>query len=272
MADLPKFDEPPLVEAVLSAQFAPLPGLTPAHLGLYWRERLGGPAGNWSNVTEAPRLPDVFERFGEEREWVPTPQVRITQQFESQRLQFASTDQERMIQIQDSRFAYNWRRRTGIYPMFDTLLPDFQRAYREFSEFLRALGIGEPHLNQWELTYVNHILRGTIWETPDQWGDLSPAFANPLQVAGQHLEAIQCMWTFLIGDRRGRVVVRASNGRLGSREGEELMLLELTARGPIATGSIEELGQGLKLGHDHVVLSFVNMTSSRAHKTWKLTR
>jgi len=42
---LPTFENPPVVETVMSVQFDPLSKLTDAHLGGFWFERRGGRVG-----------------------------------------------------------------------------------------------------------------------------------------------------------------------------------------------------------------------------------
>src|SRR5437879_6133366 len=59
------FASPPVVETVLGVQFNALPKLTSAHLGDFWMT-LGA---DWPDVTDAPPLPEEFERFGEDRSW-----------------------------------------------------------------------------------------------------------------------------------------------------------------------------------------------------------
>jgi uncharacterized protein (TIGR04255 family) len=52
-------DRPPLIELVVGVQFDPMPALTAAYLGLFWRE-LGA---EWPDVSETPALEPQFERF-----------------------------------------------------------------------------------------------------------------------------------------------------------------------------------------------------------------
>src|SRR2546422_1208062 len=133
----PKFDRPPVVETALSVQFAPLAQYTGAHAGWFWKEyldKLGEPSKEWSQVVEAPKLPDQFERFGAEDVWVP-PSVKLFPGMQSPRTLIIRSDGERMIQIQDSRFILNWKKQSDDYPSYDALVPEFRTLLHTFESF-----------------------------------------------------------------------------------------------------------------------------------------
>ena len=265
MNDLPKFDAPPISEVVISLQFDRVPALSAAHIGWYWKDCLG--PERWTTVAQTKTIGDAFERFGEETEWAPLGGVRfITDPPSELRLQFVTKNQERMIQVQPSRFAYNWRKRSGEYPTFEKLQPDFDAEFSRFREFLVRSGIGSINLNQWEISYVNQIHRGDGWSLPQDWKAISTSLVSPVNVPGQQLETLECNWHFVIGDALGRVHITANHGRLGSKKGPEVLTVQLTARGPI--GSNGNYHQGFDLGHRHLVLTFDEMTSDAAHKKW----
>ncbi len=47
-----------------------------------------------------------------------------------------------------------------------------------FREFLSDKQLDEPRLNQWELTYVNHIPAGDGWQRHGELGSVVPLFAG----------------------------------------------------------------------------------------------
>src|SRR5712691_294974 len=99
-ADLPNFDEPPVVETVLSVQFEPLTEMRTAHLGLLWEKF----RANFPKTEARPTLNQVFEQFPE------TPRSRLgleLQTYENPpvpRLWFITTKGNEMIQVQPDRF------------------------------------------------------------------------------------------------------------------------------------------------------------------------
>ena len=73
-----------------------------------------------------------------------------------------------MIQIQNSRFAYNWKHHPGsekAYPGYEVLLPEFEDGLNKFTAFAAEADLGRLDLNQWEVIYVNHIPKGDLWQT-----------------------------------------------------------------------------------------------------------
>lgn len=261
---LPKFDAPPVVEVALSLQFDALPSLSAAHIGWYWKECLGA---SWPSVSQAHPIKDVFEKFGEEREWGKQG-ILIEQGPDSLRLQFIEASDERMIQVQNTRFVYNWRKRSGDYPSFKKLLPEFEKRFDEFCMFLRKTGIGKVAPNQWELTYIDHVVQGPLWETLSDWKNISPMLCAPASVDDQLLDSFKADWHIVIGGSKGRLRVSAQHVRVTGPRGPEALALNFTARGPVE----DDFREGFKLGHEHTVRLFTEMTSKEAHRVWKRSR
>lgn len=262
---LPKFDAPPVVETVLGIQFAPLPGFSTAHAGCYWKKHLD-PA--WTGVKDAPRLPDQFERLGTEQRWRSGVEIRQIQAGEPNRVQFVGSDGERMIQVQDSRFIYNWRKREGAYPSYDKLRPEFDGRFNVFRRFVQEAELGSLEWNQWEVTYVNHIPRGELWQAIGDW----PAVFPDISFAARKVDGLECdqvrsEWQFTIGQHQGRLHASIRLGK--TAEGMEVAVFQLTARGPIDQNA--GFDSGFSLGHAAIVRSFTEMTSPMAHEKWKRT-
>ena len=273
---LPEFESPPVVETALSVQFARLPGFTTAHSGWYWQSylsKMSNVRGKWSEakIVEAPRLEDVFERFGANDSWGRMG-FSLGPGGESQRIQIIAPDDERMVQVQDSRFVLNWRKRTGEYPRFSTLTPEFWAAFNTFSDFATVAKIGAIEANQWEMTYVNHIPKGDMWESPADWSKILPGVAFPA-TAGEHPigETLSADWRFSISKQSGRLYVGLRHARIAPNN-DEILMVTLTARGPIDDASGVTAKHGFDLGHDIIVRSFTAMTSPEAHKRWKRRR
>ena len=264
-----EFERPPIVELVIGVQFGPLLRLTSGHLGWFWKQFL---EDDWVNATDAVLLADQFETFEEPGRWRTPNKMRVT--FEASpappRLQLENAVGDRMIQIQRTRFHYNWKRRDQSYPSFHEVLAEFIKQLARFRSFLVASGAGELCLNQWELTYVDSIPRGELWQTLGDWHRVLPGlFSGPPPIAGVCLENASAEWNFEITPKRGRLHVTVRQTRITDTN-ECVLLLQTTARGPVGREADEDLEAGLALGHAVAVQTFLEITSAQAHAHWGL--
>jgi len=264
----PKFRSPPVVETVLGVQFPPLPKLGNWHLGAYW-ELLG--KNDWPFVEEAGPIRAQYERFGDARQH----DLQISFGFgeaPTQRLRIRNKAQDRMIQVQNGRFHYNWLKREQTYPSYDAILPEFKDALQRFIGFLDQNEVGQPGFDQWEITYVNHIPQGTLWQSPDDWHQIFDALlaANTGNRAKLQFEGCTGVWRFEIPEKRGRLHVEINQGIQGDEQKVPIIRLKLTARGAVAEKDGMGYVDGLNLGHETIVKTFEAITSEKCHREWEI--
>jgi uncharacterized protein (TIGR04255 family) len=272
MANGVKFDAPPVVETALSVQFNSLPGFSGAHAGWFWKEYVekltDGPTNQWIHAADVPRLPEVFEKFGTEDIWVP-PSVRFAP-VTSVRTQLLRGDGERMIQVQDTRFVLNWRKAEGSYPSYQALLPEFRNMLHAFQSFCSEAGFGLPVYNVWEIVYVDHVRKGTMWDSARDLSRIFPGLSTP-PVSVQHAppsgdETVSADWRFSLANRRGRLYIQIRQVRI-QPSNEEVIQLTTTARGPVNENQSWE--QGLNFGHEAIRETFLAITSAEAQRYWE---
>ena len=182
-------------------------------------------------------------------------------------------DRSRAQQLQNGRFHYNWARTgEGHYPRYGDFRPEFEQCFDRFCRFVSSESLGEVRPNQWELTYINVIDKGTVWEEPADWRDL---FASTIQLPSElhdcGLESFQGEWHYRLQHVLGRLHVQLRHARHSETQSEAL-ILTLTARGPAGDGGTAQasLFEGLDRGHEAIVRSFVNLTAQHAHQHWEL--
>ena len=265
----PKFDQPPVIETVLSAQFARLPNFSSALTGWFWKKYL---SDEWVKSKDAIRLDDQFERFNDESLWIPTVPFRIrsASEFENERVQIIRKDEERMIQIQDTRFTLNWRKRSGPYPTYEIFLPEFNDVFERFKAFVRDNELGDFSLNQWEVTYINYIPKGDLWQTVNDWKTILPGIYIPVVAGGGAIESLGNNWRYVLAEKRGRLYVSLQLARIESRPPDSLVL-QFTARGAVEDERGWSLESGFKLGHLSIVQTFAAITSKDAQTHWRRT-
>lgn len=95
------YRKPPIVEVVLGVLFEPLPGLDPMMLGRYWAERN-------SDFPRREMRPAVHDQ----------PVFVFGQGVAPLRCWLISEDDQFVLQAQQDRFYFNWRKRGAAYPRF----------------------------------------------------------------------------------------------------------------------------------------------------------
>ena len=152
--DLPDFRKPPVAETVLSLQFEPISGLTSAHLGVLWtRFRQDLPL-----IEEHPQLPPVFEKFDPPSSG--QVEVMIEEKPPLPRVWFVNENKTKeLIQMQSNRFIHNWRKLEGMkpYPHYEPIREKFRSEVAVLEAFLEDEKLGILAVDQFEVTYVNHI-------------------------------------------------------------------------------------------------------------------
>lgn len=268
---LPDYADPPIVETVLGLQFDPLADCTNGHLGAFWtslnRE-------DWPTVADAPNLEPQFERFTDSGRWVPDLRVRLSQDPAS-RLQIRNRNNDRMIQVQNGRFHFNWLGQTGsIYPRFEQVRDEFELYLRKFIDFVDQEKIGDFRPNQWEVTYVNHIPKGTVWNSPSDWSFFRLLGQVPTADPFVQAESFTGEWHFQIPPELGRLHIawQHAKSKIPDQQDEELIRLTLTARGPTQESEdrLQSIIEGVRLGRDSIVRTFKELMSDDANQRWGL--
>jgi uncharacterized protein (TIGR04255 family) len=263
-----ELERPPIVELVLGVQFAPLMNFTSGHLGWFWKQYL---SKEWDRVADTPPLGDQFETFDEQRRWrFPGVELRLEPGLAPPRLQISNQARDRLVQVQPTRFHYNWQKKDTTYPSYRQIRTEFEHHLDLFRKFVAEAGLGKLLLNQWELTYVDCVPQGELWQAVTDWHDVVPGLvARPASVEGLKPENSGVEWSFEIGPKRGRLHVTVNQVRWGEKK-ELVLLIQTTARGPIGKNADRDLHEGLDWGHDAAVRAFLAYTSPRAKKYWGL--
>ena len=266
MAATPTFDRPPIVELVLGVQFSPLTKLRAAHFGLYWKQL----SEEWVEAVDGPLLEDQFELFDRSKGLSPSFLLRVEPLRLPSRFLVKDRNKERQIQMQSTRFHFNWQKQSNCYPSYKTLIVEFEGAFKAFENFVSSHMLGPLALNQWELTYVNSFPRFEYWDTPADWPKVLPGLFGNLFASeglGIELEHRAAQWSYEIIPKQGRLHISAQPSTRGDHA-QDTLLLQITARGPIEKDGISDLRTGLDLGHDVAVGSFLRVVDEDIQRGW----
>lgn len=265
MAGLPEYEKPPVREVVCGVLFKSLEGLLVPHFGLLW-ERFRDEYPRCQHVSP---LAPVVERFGEP----PRVELEVSDVPPLPRVWFIHQNGNGIIQVQQDRFLHNWRKvhPEDEYPRYDTVIALFKKQFQTFLSFLGDQGIGNVMPVQYEMTYVNEIPRGDGWDRREEVGQVFPDLS--WRATGGRflsaLESVNCRFTFQMPDQKGRLHagLRSSERR---DDGQEVLLLELTARGMSDAGNLDGMWDWYSLAHQWIVLAFADLTGTEIQRdTWR---
>jgi len=263
---LPEFEDPPVIETVLSVEFAPLEAWKIPQFGLFWNDL----RTDYPRFEIQPPLATPEEaRTKEDRilqavlvEFMPHPLVRCW---------YIHADGARLLQVQSDRFIHNWRKGddSAAYPRYDTIRPMFEREWARFVAFLTREKLGAPEPMRCEVTYVNHLVKGREWNS---LADLAKVFApwsgrttNGWLPAPNGFAINVC---FPIPEEKGSLTIQTQMA-VRKSDKKDIVQMTLTARGRPASPAIADVLNWLDLGREWVVRGFADFTSPDMHKLWR---
>jgi uncharacterized protein (TIGR04255 family) len=264
--DLADFDNPPIVETVLSAQFETLTAMRSVHFGLFWQRV----KGEFPNTEEHPALPPVLEQASE-----PAPQA-VRLRFETQetlplpRLWLLNSGRTEMMQIQNDRFIKNWSKgaANAEYPHYTPVIkPAFERDFKDFQTFIAEEKLGEIKINQCEVTYISHIIAGEGWTKRDESEKIFTVFKQPFAepYPGRAEEFAYRARFPILGPNNewiGRLHVDVQPA-VGISDNKPMYAMNLTARGMYGSGI-----EFFDIGRRWIVKSFEHLTTEHMHEIW----
>lgn len=269
---LPDYENPPVAEVVCGVQFQPLEKLRSPYIGLIW-QRYRAEYPDFQEQPELVHLVEPPEQLAAPRK---TFEVRMLQTPLVPRVLFVHRDDTRVIQVQQDRFIYNWRKRPpdDDYPRYGAVFGAFLENWATFLDVVSTEGLGEVVIDQYEMTYLNHIWQGEGWDT---LGDMAKVFPDlswrsaggrflPLPVNMSHRAS------FPLPGGNGRLHLSISTA-LSTEEGKRLVSMDLTARGFPGSPGDEAMRNWFNLAHEWIVRGFADLTSDEIQKScWRRLR
>ncbi len=259
---LPNYAAPPVIEVVCSVQFKSLGAFTSIHFGKF----LAWVTDSYPQTEDRTPVADLFEG---------RPVLQVPETFDVpplRRVFYIDSSGNFLLQLQPTRFMANWRklREEDRYPRFDEVERRFLEGWDVFLRFAADQELGTPQANQYELTYINHIValddqeefpaateRFMPWFS---WTSCrSLGFLPPPSGLGMRLR-------FDLPDKRGVLHLKLEHGRRQT-DGKDVLLVEFTARGP-AEPDWSNMRSWFSTAHEWIVKGFTDLTSTQAHVRW----
>ncbi len=258
---LPDYERPPVIEVVCGVQFAELKGFQPTAFGLLWQRF----RDEYPTCEQQPPLAQVIERLGEP---VADEPPRLSHVLPLPRVFFIQETPCWLLQVQNDRLLHNWRKtnETDDYPRFPEVQKRFWSAWERFLGFCSDEGIGDPAVNQLELTYINHIVQGEGWEGLGSIGDVLPDLTwRPKRNFLPSPESILWKASFLLPNGAGRLHLSVRHA-IRKSDQKPVLLCELTARGMPTAAAEGGMREWFSLGREWIVRGFADLTADTIQK------
>ena len=267
---LPEFKSPPVVEVAVSIQFK-APVLTGPSQILWWsqvREK-------FPKLEQVPPLPRTVETFEPHRSSTPQITLQVSKTPPTPRILMVEQSEAELIQVQQDRFGYNWRKLKPehTYPRYLSIRNEFVKQLTAFEQFLASEHLEKIVPTQCEVMYVNQIFKEGVWQ---QHGELHKVIPSVTPHLSENFlpapESMQFLFNYLIVNEEqkplGRLYVSVEPSFRAS-DMEPIFLMSLVARGAPRSEGLEELLRTLDMEHEYIVRGFTALTSPEMHKAWR---
>lgn len=254
--NLPNYKNPPVNEVVCGLSFSKIKKFKSHHIGLFWQKI----KDEFPIVEHAMRL-EVKPSDIDLKEYLP-------------RVWFVKNEQNRLIQLQDDRFYFNWRRiqEDEAYPRYETIIEDFKKYLLVFEKFLEEENLGRVYPERCELTYINHISKGEGWETVSDvisifrdlcWNTEDRFLPPPVNVGGKV--------TFQLPDNKGRLELILQQA-IRKTDKRPMFVLQNIATGLGEDKNMGAVWEWFNVAHEWIVYGFTDLTNKSIQKgVWQKT-
>jgi uncharacterized protein (TIGR04255 family) len=268
-ARLPSFGRPPLTEAVLSLQFNPIQQLRGPLVGIFW----AGIRDQMPGLSEQPALPPMFETFGGSP---AAAQMDLSGLFGPPQIRywFESLDGTYLLQLQQDRLIFNWRKRDeqAEYPRYASFRQQFADWVAILADFLQEQDLPAILPNQCEVTYINNIAHLDGAKTHEHLERLTPLWsaAAATNLPGIPENTAILVRRILVDDGRpvGRIYTNFKPAFAADQQ--PIIQVEVTARGKPEMPSIDGMLSFMDFGHAAVVNAFAASTTVEMHRVWEM--
>ncbi len=255
------FRNPPLIEVIMGMQFSNPLNYRTLDLADFWTalDRTTFPSYTEMSPLD-PYVPENMQVIEMSR----LPKLR--------RIWFESEKKQALIQVQQDRFIYNWRRpvhnmeNENCYPRYEKVKGSFLSYYKIFKGTMNNKNIENIIPSFLELTYVNfidlpknglyeinNIFKDIAWKTDDR------CIQTP--------ERIDHKYFFRIADLPITLTIHLSTTQ-SIHDGKIGLSYELSARGPFNSLSETDVIDWFDNANLWITHSFTDMTTQYMHKKW----
>lgn len=250
---LPSYKNPPVNEVVCGMRFRPIERLRIPHIGLLWEKF----RTEYPIIQHAPPISsNKGEMLVDKVTGLPLP-----------RMWFISDSDDQLIQFQNDRFYFNWRKRKNDYPRYAHVISNFKKALNSVKDVFKDFDLGELEPIEYELTYINHIPKGIGWKTIDDLTEIFTDFSWNKTTSRflPNPEEISWATKFSFPEKKSHLIISLKHAI--TEDELPTLIYELKA---IGNDSDDTIHNWLDLAHEWIVRGFTDLTTSKMHEIWEI--
>ena len=189
--------------------------------------------------------------------------------FFNPRILFETSDKLKLIQMQSDRFHYNWRKQEqeqNQYPGFEEVYKQFKTAWNSYNSWLKEENAYDDSIvNRLELTYINHIDKGELWQEDINDIDRVINFFKKLNIEKRYsMNNFNTTFSFPL-EEDGELVYAIRSGVKRSTK-ESVLVIDLTMKKKCSAN--ENFDSWFTNAHDHIAKVLISSLSKEALKEW----
>lgn len=180
---------------------------------------------------------------------------------------FASTQQNKLIQLQEGKYFFNWRKieeNEAEYPRFKGVYKEFKENWTILKSILNLHQINF-NITGTELSYVDHIYLDLFEGKTTQIQDIFTFINN---VGGlSRLDSINFSASFPLTSAKGQLSITLNNA-IRNKDRKPLLILQNVIKGSF--DKEDELDEWFEKAHDDIIANFLMLITEKAKTAWKL--
>jgi hypothetical protein len=143
------------------------------------------------------------------------------------------------------------------------------KRWDQFVRFCEKEALAPVHTKLYELSYINLIKEGNVWNEFSELGDMINLFSTNNADVYNRLNGIEFNTSFLTGDQNNEISISVKTGRYkddARQYDSRLILLDLTQRGKAETNELQI--EWFDNARANLNKTFVSILADKARLEW----
>ncbi len=185
---------------------------------------------------------------------------------------------QNVIQIQNDRFIYNWRRKSidsSSYTAYEENLEKFFKYFEKFKNYVSSNNFGDLSIDQCEMSYVNLIpVESKSNNSDEMFSTLFPFWSKVIDdnALAYQFRSDNCSFSnsYWINNHKSRLYIEAKTNQSNqsNRSNNKHIDFVLLVRGEPNDGDNINLKKWFDTSHEILIKSFLATTSNTFHEKW----